>query len=420
MLGLVIVLLMPCVSNGEAPHTTSQPLMILDVLLVNDADFPPVKRAHAAWILAEARNVLADKLGFDSIRFNVKDSVDVKAFIERNTLPDDPCLKQLTPDRVGPKQQSPQEIPTDKIQRFLKRWKLDELRAYFPEDQRNKLTDYQKVSAALIDEFARKLATIAAIHLGNGESLLSPEKIEQRSYVRWICAMRHQDEADLILTNAFILYDLGAEPYPHSIFAKNKVGGASLKSTKRQAIRGRAVVASTFSMVTDLPFFREEGADKLTAGQRLSVIGTFIVAHELGHAIFKIPDFYNHPKECLMTTQYETGYVSGYRDVLQNPGECSQCLPYVQARRLVFLATVARTEGRYKEAIDFLKEAIKTTPKHIDGDYRYYVADLSLDVAETYLAMGNVVQSKRWLTSVQRITKNFERADALQARLNAL
>jgi tetratricopeptide (TPR) repeat protein len=235
--------------------------------------------------------------------------------------------------------------------------------------------------------------------------------------VRWICAVREQDRADLILTNAFILYDLASEPYPHSIFAKNKVGGASLASPHRRAIRGRAVIASTFSMVTDLPFFREEGAETLTPEERLRVIGTFIVAHELGHAVFKLPDFYDHPRECLMTTKYETGYVSGWRDVLAHPGGCTGCQPYIEARRQVFLGQLARAKGDHNEAIRLFKEAIRTTPKHIDGSYLRYIAGLSIEVAEIYRDMSNVEQAKRWLKSAQRVVPDLPEALALESQL---
>jgi len=411
--GLIIVL----AASAPVSAMAANAQLNLDVLLVNDPDLPPVNPVHASWILAEAKATLADKLGFGGLTFKVTGKTTVAEFIERNTPKDDTCLKQFDPNRVRPKGRRPKDIAPSAVKQFLKRWKLKELRAFFPEDRRAGLKSYDDIVAALMTEFDHKLDLLTGFKLSNGKSLLAPERLDERSYVRWICAVRNQNEADLILTNGFILYDLGSEPYPHSIFAKNKVGGASLRSPKRTAIRGRAVVASTFSMVTDIPFFREEGVETLTAGERLSVIGTFIVAHELGHAVFKLPDFYDHPKECLMTTKFETGYVSGYKALKQYPGGCSSCTPYVETRSLVFEAQSARAQGDHKRAIKLLRQAIRKTPKHIDGSYLRYIADLSVDVAENFAEQNNSKQANRWLKSAMRIAKNHERALALRKKL---
>jgi len=401
------------------PQAGSEAGLHLDVLLVNDPDFPPVTPSDAAAILKAAKATLSDKLAFDNLDFAVVGSTSVAQFLDRWVETEPSCLQQLNVHRVRPDGRRPSQVPKDVVMRFLERWEVDALRAFFPEELRERLKTYDDIYAALVAEFERKLDLIAGFHLPNGKSLLAADRIDQRSYVRWICAIRHQDQADLILTNAFILYDLGSEPYPHSIFAKNKVGGASLFSETRTAIGSRAVFGSTFSMVTNIDFFREEGVETLTADERLAVIGTFIVAHELGHAVFKIPDFYDHPRECLMTTRYETGYVSGYRNIEKYPGACPMCQPYVEAKRHVFRAAAARRDGRFAVALHELKQAIRQTPKHIDGSYLRYVATLSVKVAELYASQGNLAQARRWLKSALRIVPDHPGALALQRKLDS-
>lgn len=188
-------------------------------------------------------------------------------------------------------------------------------------------------------------------------------------------------------------------------------------SPKRHAIRRRAVIASTFSMVTELPFFKEEGVNTVTSRERLSVIGTFIVAHELGHAVFKIPDFYDHPPECLMTTKFETGYVSGYHELLAHPGACPKCQPYVDAKRYIFLADAARQAGDPEATIAHLMRAIAKTPRHIDGSRTRYLVELSVDLAEAYAAKGQKKLAKRWLKSALLRVPDHDRALALDASL---
>lgn len=401
------------------PDAASPPLdsssLELDVLIANDPDFPPVGEAEATSILDEAVSTVSDKLGYKGLSFRVVGRTSVKQFLDDNA--DDACLASFESVRVRPGTRTAKSLGPKAVMTFLQRWKVDELKAFFPASDRKALTTYDAIAQKLLDEFDRKIGIIAGFTLPSGASLLAPEKADERSYVRWVCAMRAQAQADLVLTNAFILYDLGSEPYPHSIFQKCKVGGASLLSPKRRAMRGRAMVSSTFSMMTDLPFFKEDGVEDLRPQERLEVIGAFIVAHELGHALFKLPDFYDHPKECLMTTKYETGYVSGYWYLKAYPGTCAACAPWVTAKRHVFVADRTRATD-VDGAIAELKQAIHDTPKHIDGSYRRYIADLSYEVAELY-AQKDPAEARRWVAAVLRIVPDHADALALRDLLNA-
>ncbi|MBI5510361.1 MAG: tetratricopeptide repeat protein [Deltaproteobacteria bacterium] len=422
---------LPATATGTGPGKTASPSGIetavrrtlppealgrltLDVWLVNDPDFPPVTPSMATAILAQARATLSDKLGFGTLELNVKGGESVQSFIGRHAGADKACLEELEPLRVRPSGRRAVDVDPKLVRRFLSRWSVESLAAFFPEAERRDLTSYDAIASTLLAEFDRKVATIADFKLANGQSLLAADKLDLRSYVNWICALRNQDDADLVLTNELILYDLASEPYPHSIFAKCKVGGASLLSPRRRAIYRRAVFASTFSMVTDLPFFQEDGVLTLAADDKLKVIGTFIVAHELGHAVFKLPDFYDHPPQCLMTTKYETGYVSGYRDLLQHPGPCPACQPWVDAKRFVFQAEEARRDGKWDAAIDYLRLAIKRTPKQIDGNYVRYIADLSVQVAQGYAALGKIKDALAWLKAALRIVPDHEEAVEVQ------
>ena len=395
------------------------PTVVLDVLLLNDPDFQEISEDDARQILKNGRETLSDKLGFDDLHFNFTGSRSVQAFISDYADSESECVRDFQKLRTIPGGRSAFDVDRAHVIAFLKRWPLKSLRSFFPEEKQEALVDYETIAEILLVELDRKVKLISNFKLKDGQSLLAADKIPKRSYVHWICALREQDEADLILTNEFILYDLASEPYPHSVFHKCKVGGASLASPKRKAIRGRAVVSSTFSMVTKLPFFKEDGVDDLSADERLAVIGAFIVAHELGHALFKLPDFYDHPPECLMTTKYETGYVSGFYDLRAHPGQCSMCEPYVKARAQVFLGQLKAREGEHSEAIDHLKNAIRSTPKHIDGNYYRYLADISSDIAASYSLLGNIKQAKRWLRSTLRLVPNHAQALKLKKDLEA-
>jgi tetratricopeptide (TPR) repeat protein len=74
--------------------------------------------------------------------------------------------------------------------------------------------------------------------------------------------------------------------------------------------------------------------------------------------------------------------------------------------------------GRFAPALQELKQAIRTTPKHIDGNYLRYIASLSVQVAELYAASGNLTQARRWLKSALRIVPDHPGALALQGKLD--
>ena len=50
-------------------------------------------------------------------------------------------------------------------------------------------------------------------------------------------------------------------------------------------------------------------------------IGTYLLAHELGHAILKIPDVYDHGPGCLMNTSFAPSYTDGYAALQSTHGK---------------------------------------------------------------------------------------------------
>ena len=86
------------------------------------------------------------------------------------------------------------------------------------------------------------------------------------------------------------------------------------------------------------------------------------------------------------------------------------------ARRHVFVAEQARARGDVDAAIAELQEAIRTTPKHIDGSYKRYIADLSYEVASLY-ALKDVAVAQRWLAAVLKIVPDHAEARQLRDAL---
>ncbi len=389
------------------------PAVKLSVAIVVDGELSPMTPSDINLILSTAQKTMAEKLAYNNISFEIKKTMTVEEFIDSSLKNAESCRKNLEDKRYS-LDKEPDFTPfRNDILTFLKRWELDELKEFFSKEKAAAYKKHEDLIDDIITVYKENVNKIKSINLPNGNSLLSPQKAPYRSYVNWICAMQGQTAYDIVLTNEFVLYDLITEPYPHSIFQKCKVGGASLKSPSRKIMPQRALFASTFGIENKLPFFDEDPAGNISHEEKQKITGMFILAHELGHAIFKLPDFYDHPDTCLMTTKAETDYITGYNLLKNNPGTCPKCQPWVEARRHYFRALELYSQKKYEEAIDFFKKVIKETPKHIDGSYRSMLADVVINIAKCYHDMGNAKEAKRWLKSARNADQYNETPAAL-------
>lgn len=390
---------------GDVPASmaASQPAPLLsvpfalEVVVANDPDFPLVTPSDAEAMFAIARKTLAQKFGITDVSFHVRRYTDAHTFVKENAERDGKCLARVEPTRVWPGERSPLALSAAKTAVYLQQWPLTELQALFPNGAQ--LKSYEALTAVMLKTYDDKLKTFAAMRTDADRPLLGPDSNWERSYTRWSCAMYNQTEADVVLTNTIMILDDGANPQPHGIFYKLKAGGVAFASPLRKNLVGRAVVASTFAMTTPLDFFREvplgvPGPDANT------LIGTFVLAHELGHAIFRMPDFYDHPLGCLMTSRRGATYLSGFAELDAHHEPCSECAPYVYARDLLFAYVQLARAGRYGEARAALLASVAAEPSHVDGNYRYFLLSLVNDSRDAYVGDGAKQEFKKTADAV--------------------
>lgn len=380
-------------SVAASPPVTSIP-MTLEVVVANDPDFPLVTPSDAEAMFAVAKKTLARKFGLTEVTFHVRRYTDAHAFVRENAERDGKCLARVEPTRVWPGERSPLQLSAAKTATYLQQWPLAELQAIFPDGDRFKT--YEALTAQMLKTYDDKLRAFAAMRTDADRPVLGPDTNWERSYTRWSCALYNQNEADVVLTNTLLILDDGANPQPHGVFYKLKAGGVAFSSPQRKTLVGRAVVASTFAMTTPLDFFREvplgvPGPDANT------LIGTFVLAHELGHAIFRMPDFYDHPLGCLMTTRRNSTYLSGFAELEAHHEPCSACAPYVAARDQLFAYVALAYAGRYADAREALLASVAGEPTHVDGNYRYFLLSMINDTRNAYV--GDVGKQELKTTS---------------------
>lgn len=353
----------------------------LRVLTVVDPDFSPPENVDR--MLQVAARVARQKLRLTGVRFKTVGQVSVAAFLDKHTQSDKKCLERSEPRRVAPGLRDPMDVSAAAVEKHLRAWPLSELVGFFPEAERGLLTSHAAVVPRLLRAYSEKLRFIAGLKLPNGRSLLEPGRAEWRSYSRWSCAMLNQDEADVVITNTLLLLDDGERPPPAGIFHKLKASGVAFVSPKRQPMWGSAIVASTFAVSSSVPFFRELPPN-LDTESEASIIGTFVVAHELGHALFKIPDFYDHPLGCLMTSRPNQTQVEAYRELLANTGSCAECERYLTAHEALFEFVTLAEQGEMSAASKKMLDVLDLAPTRADGDYGYIIKRALLEVGPLY------------------------------------
>ena len=384
----------PCHAGSKVP-------VILDVLIINDPTLPKLRLTEASQMLASTREMLGEKLGFDAFEFRLREGPTLSEFMERNAPMAGECEKSLQRVSVSGGVHNPRAVnmPRDSVEKFLGGWPLRSLAQWF-KSEAHPPTTYEEAASKILAAMDRNVAVIRAIRLPGGEPLLGNARLHV--YTRWICAMDSQNEADVVLTNSFVMHDLGTSPAPHSILTTNTVSGASLRSPKRSALDGRAVFASTFAMATPLDMFRQDKVLDPRSNEFCRVFATSLLAHELGHAFFKIPDFYDHPPECLMSTGHNFSYAANDAQMRMHKGPCPKCRPYLSAWEFRRTALDLTTAGDRRGAIAAYRQSIAILPHFVDGLYDSQVAPLYFALAELYYEEGAYQDSARALAEAAK------------------
>ena len=379
---LVWVCLMRSAAAQPPPAQPPAALALeLDVAILNDPDFPPVTLAQANSMLAAAQEVLRTKMGYSGFTLRVSNKLSLQEFMATYAPADSPCMQSAKQRRV--RVNDPNHFVPAATQ-FLKKWPLQDLQALLPDLPPGPAT-YEQMARALTQRQADNYAALAKLRTPQKNTpLLTEATTPLRSFAAWSCALAAQDIADVFITNTALINDLATEPSPHGVTRGALRVGASTAAYDRTALVGRAVVLSTFPVSGPFKELREASVEALPEAERLRILSTHVLAHELAHAIFKIPDVYDHPPGCLMTTRRNTTWPAADAEMQAHPEPCSGCAPYVSAKRQVWRAQSLATAGALKEAIDSLRAGIKATPAHVEGSYNAYAAGLYQQLASFY------------------------------------
>ncbi len=427
-LGVCLALWIPCAVWAGAPDVSPAPLaaaspvaapaippVTLEVALVDDPDLPPLDDTLVSRALASASETFATRFGVASPRFHVVARFSLDAFMKRYAKPSSAECAPTFSVRYRGGGRDELMLHKDAALRFFQRWPLDDLKTFVAPERRAAVTDYATLHTAYVDKYLATVATLESLTTPAGTKLVEKVPADGRSHAAWSCALAAQRQFDVIVTNTFILADILTEPHPHAVFGKAKVGGIAGPSPGRSALGGQALVASTFSIDTPLPFLSELGNKPVTSEERAEILGAFLLAHEVAHAVFGIPDVFDHPPGCLMTTRPGETYREALAALIEHPGPCPRCRPYVEAREAYDRGKQEVAGGDAKAGVASLTQALRLMPKHFHGKKRRVGAVLTL-AAQGSATLGDEAKARRYAELAIESDPTSEEARAVYAR----
>lgn len=377
---------------APAPEIDIEPVH-LKVAVVLDPDFPAIDEPLARSALALAAVEFSRRFNVPVPSFELAGQFTVAEFLDEHANPADPRCQPLYAARYRGGGEAELGRHRDGALRFFQKWSLESLRGFIDEPARAAVRTYEDVYAHYAKHYSATVAAISGLKTPAGTPLVDPGRSARRSFVAWTCALLRQEDYDVILTNTFILADLLTEPHPHAVFGKAKIGGIASRSPARAALDGQALLATTFGIDTSLEPLAELPAGTVDFRQRARILGIYLLAHEIAHAVFGIPDVYDHPKGCLMTSRPGFTYLDGLRELDENPTPCPRCRPYVEARAVFDRAGRMLSQHRFAAAIAAATAAAKALPAQFHGSRKKRMAEIVAVASRAYRALGNAARA---------------------------
>ena len=378
----------------EPQNQSNAVIFELEVLRVMDDRLPGLNDEDMKEILAEAERILKAKLGNES-KFKFKDNgtAAAKDFFSGRNYKNSNSYKEnrnwklnIQSNKKEIRKYLSQQKILKNTSHFLKDWSLDSLNQFFPGSK-----TYDQAAKNLNAVYSEKIEWLKSLKVEEKDSLVILPPEDFQSYVEWLTLMFEQNQYDIIFTNSLIINDYIASPYPHTISKHAKIGGSSFISPKRNAMAGASLLVSTLE-----DFGRIKGLSsplEIERQERNRIIGGFLLAHEIGHAFYKIPDVYDHTDSCLMNSKWEKlNSVDGYRLLASDMSPCPYCKKWEQSKNLYIDGLEFQMKNDQLEAGKAFLKSAEILPERIDGDRKAYYNFLMTNAETALKKSGRDIQ----------------------------
>lgn len=363
------------------------PKIRLKVIRVIDKRFPEVDSKNLKVLLNSAKDTLKMKFGIENIEFEDEGIIKIQDFFRMNLKPDKNLERWFKQKRYDIYNPSKMEHLKPGMVNYLQNWKLDDLKIFLPDNAKDKVKSYEDLIEAMIPFYDARISELKKIKLDNGGYLINKNYALYQSFCYWQLLMYTQDKYDIVITNGIIINDDFGKPAVHSLLHNAMIGGFAIHNIKREY--GRVTLWSMFKSITKIDYFRKTRGFDADEELTYKINGAFGLAHEIGHMLFFIPDFYDEELGCLMNTNQETlNYLEGYKILMESKPSCEKELEYVNARLSEFRGDIYYDKKLYKEAIEEYQKVLDNMPQFNEAPPNYFLK-LHYRLFECYSKTGD-------------------------------
>lgn len=259
-----------------------------------DSRFPDMSDALMKESLSYAIEAIACEFGISNIEFSQIKRVSIDDFFRKH-LPKTNRFNRLNPFNT---ESVSFEISEEQEKRFYKYYDMDSLRGFLDESKSNVTkVEFHRI---LMKTWLNKAAIYTNYKI-DGILVFTKESLFYQTYSSWRMLLEEQNEFDLIFHNTLVFYDNLTQPFPHTIFKKASAGAVGVPSKNSPAFYKGCFTVS-YIPYSGIDYFSDFSEDEVNTAK---YIGIYYIAHEFGHAAFRLPDVYNHQLHCLMNTPKE-------------------------------------------------------------------------------------------------------------------
>lgn len=362
---------------ATAAVAQTPPVLEIGLLRAFDSRLPSPTSTDVREILTEATRVLRAKLPVKT-RIKITNAGEmpletlfgVVAFERENPI----WRYDFTLGPRAPSFTRPQAIKVR--HEYLQTFSLQELGNIMPAVQPKTYDAYRQ---ALEAEYHRKMAWLAGLKLPDGKPVVQQPLPDTQSSLDWQSLLLAQERADIIMTNTLIAWDGTHAPPPHSIFHHAKLGGGAMANKHRRALNHQCVMVNVFEEYGGIAGICRTDP-KVTRSERNRIIGAVLLAHELGHAMFALPDVYDHGDACLMNSSaHNLDQREAYRLLTADLKPCASCQPWLHAATQLADARTAAASGDAVAAANLFEQVFANTPKRLNRDYASYMNEIAAE-----------------------------------------
>lgn len=372
---------------------------------VVDKRFPTIPDSDFKTILSEARSIIKEKTGIH-ISFIDKGEVRIETFIDSKikryiSLFGEEEFNHLRINMFSPSKED--------VVKILSLWEdIRDTLIFLPKEVQVSLTSRKSIVDYIGNIFIQNLKEVTSIKMEDGSPLIPKEKAKHCSLNTWLKIPASYEKTrtigrktvsisdyDIYITNAPIIVDVPMFS-PHPI-TTGIINGVTIKQT---------ILLTTFPLLTDYDYWREikEGA---SYELRLKLIG-FILAHEIGHLLFRLPDRYQPDfKGCLMYIGDRDFINIGKRhSLMKNTGICKEENEQANLMFEIRRAEISILDGRLQKAAMIFR--LIDSKKPSENYFHFYLDTYALLCEELNELPLAIKTWQRYLTLYKKnVNKKF-------------